>query len=51
VAYAYNLLNQLMREDNEKMGKIICYIYDLGGNMAIRIVMSPPFYSMANSNG
>ena len=33
VSYAYDSLNQLIREDNEFLGKTICYTYDLGGNM------------------
>ena len=32
----YDALNQLVREDNQKQNKTICYTYDVGGNMIRR---------------
>ena len=32
--YYYDALNQLVREDNQKQNKTICYTYDVGGNMS-----------------
>lgn len=36
IRYYYDALNQLVREDNQKQNKTICYTYDVGGNMVSR---------------
>lgn len=36
IRYYYDALNQLVREDNQKQNKTICYTYDVGGNMVRR---------------
>lgn len=36
IRYYYDALNQLVREDNQKQNKTICYTYDVGGNMIRR---------------
>lgn len=36
IRYYYDALNQLVREDNQKQNKTICYTYNVGGNMVRR---------------
>ncbi|MBR1813780.1 MAG: hypothetical protein IJ773_08155 [Lachnospiraceae bacterium] len=36
ITYAYDACNQLIRENNQVLGKTILYTYDLGGNMTSR---------------
>ncbi|MBR4209778.1 MAG: RICIN domain-containing protein [Lachnospiraceae bacterium] len=36
ISYAYDACNQLVRENNQVLGKTILYSYDLGGNMTSR---------------
>lgn len=40
IHYAYDELNQLVREDNSITGKTIGYVYDLGGNLKEKCVYS-----------
>ena len=36
ITYAYDACNQLIRENNQMLGKTILYTYDLGGNLTSR---------------
>ncbi|VTQ88082.1 DNRLRE domain-containing protein [Hathewaya histolytica] len=37
IKYHYNSLNEVIREDNEPLGKTIVYNYDVGGNITSKI--------------
>ena len=39
-AYAYDELNQMIREDNSELGQTIAYVYDLGGNIKEKRIYS-----------
>ena len=40
IAYTYDELNQLIREDNSELGQTIAYVYDLGGNIKEKRIYS-----------
>ena len=40
IAYAYDELNQLIREDNNELNQTIAYVYDLGGNIKEKRIYS-----------